>query len=281
MSAAPHEDLVLLRTEAGDAATISLHGAQVLSWRPAGAQEQMYRSRLSTPAAGRSVRGGVPVCFPQFSDRGPLPKHGFVRTKHWEVVEAPMSRGEVAEAHLQVDSAMLPMAWDHAFCLVLVVRLGHGWLELQLQAANTGRTPYAFTAALHTYLAVHDVRDAAVTGLRGLQYEDALDGNTLKRDDAPALTFPGELDRVYRDVTQVLHLSGGGMPERRVLQQGFADAVLWNPGLAKAARLGDMPPEDWLRMVCIEAAVVARPVTLGPGKTWRGMQRLELASLSA
>jgi glucose-6-phosphate 1-epimerase len=71
------------------------------------------------------------------------------------------------------------------------------------------------------------------------------------------------------------------MPERRVMQQGFADAVLWNPGVAKAARLGDMPPEDWLRMVCIEAAVVARPVTLGPGKTWRGMQRLELASLSA
>jgi hypothetical protein len=32
-------------------------------------------------------------------------------------------------------------------------------------------------------------------------------------------------------------------------------------------------------MVCIEAAVVARPVTLAPGKTWRGMQRLELASL--
>jgi glucose-6-phosphate 1-epimerase len=278
MSAGQQEPIVL-RTDAGDTASISLHGAQLLSWRPAGGEEQIYRSSLSQPTAGKSVRGGVPICFPQFSVRGPLPKHGFVRTNDWQLVEAPKPRGEVAEAHFQLDSAMLPMAWDHAFCLVLVARLGHGWLELQLQAANTGRTPYSFTAALHTYLAVHDVRTASVTGLRGLQYEDALDGNALQRDDAPALEFPGEVDRVYREVRQVLHLGGGGMPERRVIQQGFEDAVLWNPGAAKAARLGDMPPEDWLRMVCIEAAVVARPVTLAPGKTWRGMQRLELASL--
>jgi len=274
------QEPVVLRTAAGDSAAISLHGAQLLSWRPAGAEEQIYRSPLSAPTAGKSVRGGTPICFPQFSDRGPLPKHGFVRTSHWELVEAAMPGGEIAEAHFQVDSSMLPAAWDHAFCLVLVARLGHGWLELHLQAANTGRTPYSFTAALHTYLAVHDVRTASVSGLRGLQYEDALQGNALKLDDAPALAFPGEVDRVYRDVPQELHLGGGGMPERRVIQQGFTDTVLWNPGAQKAARLGDMPPQDWLRMVCIEAAVVARPVALPPGKTWRGMQRLELATLS-
>jgi TusA-related sulfurtransferase len=155
---AGEQEPVVLRTAAGDSAAISLHGAQLLSWRPAGAQEQIYRSPLSVPAAGKSVRGGAPICFPQFSDRGPLPKHGFVRTTHWELVEAAMPGGEVAEAHFQVDSSMLPAAWDHAFCLVLVARLGHGWLELHLQAANTGRTPYSFTAALHTYFAVHDVR---------------------------------------------------------------------------------------------------------------------------
>ena len=66
------------------------------------------------------------------------------------------------------------------------------------------------------------------------------------------------------------------MPERKVQQQGFTDAVLWNPGPAKAARLGDMPPDDWTRMVCIEAAV-ARPVL--PGHTWHGAQRLQAAPL--
>jgi glucose-6-phosphate 1-epimerase len=37
-----------------------------------------------------------------------------------------------------------------------------------------------------------------------------------------------------------------------------------------------MPPEDWTRMVCIEAAVAAAPVTLAPGQSWSGMQRIEL-----
>ena len=276
MSAAADEN-VTLHTAAGDTVLVSLHGAQVLSWRPAGAGEQLYRSPWSVPAPGRSVRGGVPVCFPQFSDRGPLPKHGFARASRWEVVSAPASGGPLAEAHFQLDSTMVPGAWPHAFCLVLVVRVGDGWLDLELQAANPGHTPYAFTAALHTYFALQDVQGASVAGLQGLDYEDALQGNAPKKDREAVLTFPGEVDRVYRDVPAELLLQGGGMPVRRVLQRGFGDAVLWNPGPAKAARLGDMPPQDWQRMVCIEAAAVREPVTLAPGKTWHGAQRIELS----
>ncbi len=59
-------------------------------------------------------------------------------------------------------------------------------------------------------------------------------------------------------------------------QRGFDDVVVWNPGPAKAARLGDMPPEDWTRMLCIEAGAIAQPVQLAPGKTWIGVQRIEL-----
>jgi glucose-6-phosphate 1-epimerase len=269
-------DSVILHTARGDTVLVSLHGAQVLSWRPAGGAEQLYRSPSSLPSAGKSVRGGVPVCFPQFSDRGPLPKHGFARISRWEAVAAPANGGEVAEAHFQLDSSMLPHAWEQAFCLVLVVRVGSGWLELQLQVANPGHAPFDFTAALHTYLALQELGSASVSGLQGVAYEDALQGHALKTDLQAALAFPGEVDRVYRDVPADLLLQGGGMPARRVLQQGFADAVLWNPGPAKASRLGDMPADDWQRMVCIEAAAVARPVTLAPGKTWRGTQRLEL-----
>jgi glucose-6-phosphate 1-epimerase len=115
-----------------------------------------------------------------------------------------------------------------------------------------------------------------VIGLQGLAYEDNLQGNALCTEADPAVSFGEEIDRVYRDTPPELRLQGGGMPERRVLQQGFTDTVVWNPGSAKAARLGDMPPEDWTRMVCIEAAVVAQPVQLAPGKSWLGMQRLEV-----
>jgi glucose-6-phosphate 1-epimerase len=268
--------LVALRNASGDAAAFSLHGAQLLSWMSAGAGEQIYLSPTSQPGPGKAARGGVPVCFPQFSDRGPLPRHGFVRTSRWELVSAPLSGAAVAEASFQIDSSTSAARWEHAFCLVLVARLGPGWLELQLQAANTGRGAYDFTAALHTYLAVQDVRSARLHGLQGCTCEDNLAARRRQQEDRAELAFADEIDRVYLQVPPVLRLQGGGAPLRRIVQQGFADAVVWNPGPAKAAQLGDMPPQDWLRMLCIEAAAVGRPVRLEPGKTWRGLQRLEL-----
>ncbi|GAB3650584.1 D-hexose-6-phosphate mutarotase [Ramlibacter alkalitolerans] len=265
---------VPLHNAAGDEASFSLHGAQLLSWVPRGAGEQIYLSPLSRPAAGKSARGGTPVCFPQFADRGPLPKHGFVRTAHWELVSPPLSGTEVAEARFQIDSASSGFAWEHAFCLVLVARLGPGWLELELQAANTGRSAYDFTAALHTYLAT-DVRAARLHGLQGCDYEDNLAGRRVQRERSPFLAVAGEVDRVYLQVPGVLRLEEGAS-QRRVMQQGFTDVVVWNPGPAKAAQLGDMPPQDWERMLCIEAGVIGQPVHLPPGKTWHGLQRLEL-----
>lgn len=272
----PLDAPVVLRNSAGDTARLSPHGAQLLSWQPAGAAEQIYLSPLSRPAPGVAVRGGAPICFPQFSDRGPLPKHGFARTRRWVLVAPPGPPAEVVEARFQLDSAMTRTIWDHAFCLVLVARLGPRWLELHLQAANTGRTPWTFTGAIHTYLRVDDVRDVRVRGLQGLAYEDMVDGNAVRQEADAVLAIRSETDRVYRGVAQPLELLGGAMPARRITQEGFADAVVWNPGPAKAARLGDLPPDDWLRMVCVEAAVIAQPVPLAPGKTWSGFQRIAL-----
>lgn len=268
-------DLVVLHNAGGDEAAVSLHGAQLLSWKSATLGEQIYTSPLSRPAAGKAVRGGTPICFPQFSDRGPLPKHGFARTRRWELVAPHAPHAAVAEARFQLDSSMTTTIWQHAFCLVLVVRLGPGWLELHLQVANTGRTAFDFTGALHTYLAVEDVRKARLHGLAGRAYEDNLQGLAVKVETEDPLGFTGEIDRVYRQAPEALRLEGAG-PARRIVQQGFVDTVVWNPGSAKAAALGDMPPTDWLRMLCIEAAAVQRPIPLAPGKTWRGMQRLEL-----
>lgn len=272
--------LAVLRTAAGDEACVSLHGGHLLSWRPAGQDEQIYLSPLSRPAPGKAVRGGTPVCFPQFADRGPLTKHGFARTARWEVLAAPVQQGDRAEARFQLDSTSAAMPWEHAFRLELTVRLAPATLELELQASNTGASAFAFTAALHTYFALPDVRTAKLRGLQGLSYEDSLQANTVRTESLEALTFDGEIDRVYRAIPAPMLLQASGMPQRRVSQQGFTDAVVWNPGPDKAVRLGDMPGEDWPRMLCIEAAVIDRPVQLAPGQSWRGTQRIEVLPLS-
>ena len=267
---------VVLRNRAGDEARLGTHGAQLLSWKPAGQHEQIYLSPLSRAAPGVAVRGGAPVCFPQFSERGALPKHGFVRTLVWELLAPPAAHGEVTESRLQLDSTMTG-PWDRAFCLVLAVRLGPQWLELELQAANTGRSPWSFTAALHTYLQVGDVRAVRLAGLRGLDYEDMVGGNGIRTETDPVLAIRDETDRVYREAARPLDLTEPQRPSRRITQHGFRDTVVWNPGPAKAARLGDMPPGDWLRMLCVEAGAIAQPVELAPGKTWSGTQRIALA----
>jgi glucose-6-phosphate 1-epimerase len=59
-----------------------------------------------------------------------------------------------------------------------------------------------------------------------------------------------------------------------ISQQGFSDTVVWNPGPDRARLLPDMPDEDWLHMVCVEAACASAPVTIAPGASWEGNQRL-------
>ena len=61
-----------------------LHGAHVTSWRAAGDdEERLFVSAAAKFEDGLAIRGGIPVCFPQFADQGPLPMHGLVRTVPW------------------------------------------------------------------------------------------------------------------------------------------------------------------------------------------------------
>ena len=274
------EGMVGLRNAAGDVATVSLYGGQVLSWCVAAGGEQLYCSPYAVAGQGKAIRGGVPVCFPQFANCGSvvnLAKHGFARTSMWqlagELVTGPEAETAIARFVLQ-DSALTLAAWPFSFALELQITLGSGWLQLQLQVTNTGATVFDFTAALHTYLATADVRQVALCGLEGIAYADALKQNKTATQANTALQFAGELDRIYMGTPRALQMQQGSQPHLHIEQQGFADTVVWNPGPAKAATLGDMPAADWTRMLCVEAAQIKTPVQLQPGERWQGAQRL-------
>ena len=83
--------LCRLHTPEGDTALISLHGAQVLSWRTANGHERLYLSpQIDWQAVAQSryaIRGGIPLCWPQFNRRGSLPKHGFARLLPWTITQ--------------------------------------------------------------------------------------------------------------------------------------------------------------------------------------------------
>jgi glucose-6-phosphate 1-epimerase len=264
-----------LASRDGARATVALHGAHVLSWQAAGdPRERLFLSPRSSYAPGASIRGGVPVIFPQFALTGPLPRHGFARNLPWTLAdERTLDDGRARATLRLVDSEETHAIWPQRFVAELDVTVGGATLEVGLSVENTGDAPLAFTGALHTYLRVDDVRRAALHGLHGVRYRDAvLGGEHVER--AAALAFTGELDRVYLDAAGTLELREDDRPALGVAMTGFRDVVVWNPGPERTASLVDMEPDGWTRMLCVEAAAVATPVTIAAGARWRGAQRL-------
>jgi glucose-6-phosphate 1-epimerase len=265
----------------GDTLRVTLHGAQVLSW-VSGGQERLYLSPKSTMDGQAAIRGGVPVCFPQFNQRGPqaerLPKHGFARNLTWQA-DAPELSADSAQLclHLQ-DNDRTRAWWPQAFALQLHITLRPGVLRISLNVHNTNTNtntpqPLAFSGALHTYLAVHDVARAQLQGLGGQAEWDAV-ANT-HASAAVNLQFAAEFDRVYAASAHPLRLNNQLQIEQ---SPSWANTVVWNPAQDLCKRLADMPEDGWRHMLCVEAAQVYEPITLPAGGRWEGWQQLTVTT---
>ena len=266
-----------LQSPDGAQAVVLLHGAHLVSWRPAGpdrqpGDEQLYLSERAIYAEGQAVRGGVPVIFPQFEKRGPLPRYGLARTRHWELAESRVGADHAVAVLRLVDDDATKAHWPHAFEAELTVSISGPRLDIELAVINTDQAPLHFTAALHTYLRVADVNLVRLEGLSGLRYIDSTSGEE-HLDFNQTLQVHGEVDRIYMRATQGLLLRDQG---RRVAleSQGFDDVVVWNPGPEKCSAMPDMPAEGWREMLCVEAARITHPIDLPPGEEWAGRQSL-------
>ena len=249
--------------------TVAEYGGQLLCWQSAEGVERLYRPERLGIQPSRSLRGGVPICFPQFSGRGNLPKHGLVRTRPWRL----LAQTETALIMTISDDAETRALWPHAFELIQTLILDAQGLRIALDVHNTGDMPFAFTGALHTYLRVPDVTACVLAGLHGCEYQDAADGCRNKTQDGD-LRVDGEVDRVFADAPNALVLHGDGMKALHITQGGFNDSVVWCPGPDLAATFTDMPADDWRHMLCVEAAAAAKPIALPAGGHWQGWQHL-------
>ena len=264
-----HRGAACIRLSAeGAHVLVALHGAHILSWVPADGSERLFLSERARFDGKAAIRGGIPVIFPQFADRGALARHGFARTSFWKF------------EGVQHDQAIFALsgdgtgAWPHVFIARLCIALSATQIAVTLHVDNTGDTPLSFTAALHTYLRVDDIACTSVDGLQGLQYLDSRKGGSRHLQTNPAVRFEGEIDRIYQDITAPLVVRHSAL-RLTIRQDGFADAVIWNPGQQLAEGITDLSPGDERRFACVEAAQILLPVTLGAGEYWRGRQFLE------
>jgi len=265
---------VRLRANDGSTATITLHGAHVVSWTDAQGLERLYLSPTSRFDAGQAIRGGVPVIFPQFSTRGPLPRHGFARTAAWSVVEAPPASADCSVTLRLHSSADTHTLWPQAFVCDLIVALEDGRLCMRLEVNNLGTAPFSFQAALHTYLAVGSIGSVRLSGLQNCIFEDSTQaGGPRAADPQAVLHIDGTTDRIYYDTPSPLALQSdhGALA---LEQQGFCDVVVWNPGQTAQGAFADLPSDGYQHFVCVEAALIGRACELGAGERWVGVQTL-------
>ncbi len=244
------------------------HGAQLAEWSVDGTPV-VWLSEHAAYASGAVIQGGVPVCWPWFADGpegGREPLHGFVRTAPWELLihETGAERHRLAWRLTREQVSGQPGAekFPHDFQLQVQVEVDAG-VAVTLAVRNTDSVPWAFEAALHTFLHVGDVRQARVEGLDGVDYWDKV--RQASATQSGPLVPEGETDRIYRAPAVVTVQDPVLDRTIGVTPSGSSDTVAWNPGAQRAPEF-DLGSE-WTQMLCVETAVIGeRAMRLEPGQ---------------
>jgi D-hexose-6-phosphate mutarotase len=215
------------------------------------------------------MRGGIPVCWPWFGAHPAdpqAPAHGFARLLTWSLLSTEYGAQETEIKLGLQDSEVTRAWWPHPFALTLRVVLGTS-LRLELTTRNCDEVPVTISEALHTYLLVRDIAQVRLLGLEEAPYYEASTGQE-QRAQAQAVTFAGEVDRVYVDRAPACRVEDAGLGRQIVVSKRNSCAtVVWNPGVEKARRLSDLGEAGYRQMLCVETANArASALSLRPGE---------------
>jgi len=234
-------------------ASIALQGAHLLDFQAEGEQPLIWMSDDATFAAGKSLRGGIPVCWPWFGPHptdSSQPSHGPARTTMWS---------PVSTASLNDGSHAITLAWepaDSSLQVKLHITIG-SLLSLTLETTNRGSDSVELSEALHSYFRVGDVRQAYIEGLESCDYIDKVDGFTRKQQHG-AITISTETDRIYLNTQQQCAIIDPSMQRKIIITSaGSQSTVVWNPWIEQAAKMGDLGQDGYLHMLCVETANAA------------------------
>ncbi|MBA0708480.1 hypothetical protein Golax_023591, partial [Gossypium laxum] len=297
---------IILRETRGSSAEVYLYGGHVTSWKNEHGEELLFVSSKALFKPPKAIRGGIPICFPQFSNHGPLEPHGFARNKLWSIDTDPPAFPTNSSSKAYIDLILKPSEedmkiWPHSYEFRLRVALGPGgdlMLTSRIRNTNTDGKPFTFTFAYHTYFSVSDISEVRVEGLETLDYLDNLLNKQRFTEQGDAITFEAEVDKIYlstptkiaildHEKKRTLVLRKDGLPDAGEvdiansgsicmyeMQKNIPPKMVWNPWDKKAKAMADFGDDEYKHMLCVEAAAIEKPITLKPGEEWRGRQEL-------
>ncbi|XP_059598313.1 putative glucose-6-phosphate 1-epimerase isoform X2 [Vitis vinifera] len=231
-------DQVVLQNGRGASARVSLHGGQVLSWKTHWGEELLFTSSKAIFKPPVAVRGGIPICFPQFGSHGTLEQHGFASNKIWIIDDnPPLLPPNDSNGKAYVDLLLKPTENDLKF-----------WPHSEVR----------------------------IEGLETLHYLDNLLQKERFTDQGNTLTFESEVDQVYVNSPDIVAVFDHENKRTFFIKkQGLPDVVVWNPWDKKAKALVDFGDDEYKQMLCVDGAAIEKPITLRPGEEWTG--RLEIS----
>jgi glucose-6-phosphate 1-epimerase len=238
-----------------------LQGAQATAWRLPGERPILFTSPNSAFAPGRAIRGGIPIIFPWFgpSRHAPTaPQHGFARTATWHLDEVKTEGSGSLSLILGLDDGDVGSPfWPERFRAIYTVTFAQT-LSLRLALQNRATQPIMFEEALHSYFAISDIAEIAISGLAGATYIDKTDAGRRKLQNADLVTITAEADRVYLDTPRQCAIEDRGWRRRILIEKdGAASSVVWSPWAEKAAAMADLGDPAWRGMVCVETGNIA------------------------
>ncbi|HDL6126593.1 TPA: D-hexose-6-phosphate mutarotase, partial [Mannheimia haemolytica] len=129
-------------------AKIALQGAQLLSWQPYNAeQDVLWLSEIEPFRIGSAIRGGIPICYPWFGSIKE-PAHGTARIQEWRLVEHTCSDENVGLVFALENKAKMEMMLGET-CELYFTHLD----------------PEPAQLALHSYFNIGDIEKVEVQGL--------------------------------------------------------------------------------------------------------------------
>ncbi|CAN1237584.1 Putative glucose-6-phosphate 1-epimerase [Linum grandiflorum] len=277
-------DQVLLRNSHGASAKVSLHGAQVVSWRNELGEELLFTSTKQTKA----IMGGIPICFPQFGNCGSLEQQGFARNKLWRIDEDPPplhSHDSCCKSFVDLvfrSSEEDLKCWPHIFEFRMRVAISNtGDLMLASRIRNVNGKAFSFSFGYHTHLSVSDISEVRIEGLETLNYLDNLCHREQYTEQGDAITFESELDRVYLAAPNVVAILDHERKRTYVVRkEGLPDFAVWNPWEKKSKAMPNFGDEEYRKMVCVDGAAIEKPITLKPGEEWTGRIQISVVPSS-
>ncbi|KAL7542104.1 hypothetical protein ACHAXR_011516 [Thalassiosira sp. AJA248-18] len=287
-----NDPINIKHTKSGAQCTIYPFGAHLTSYKTGSGKELLFLSRDAILNGSKAIRGGIPLCFPQFGqpDKS-MPQHGFLRNNYWKEVSGSQFDDDDS-AGISMELALKDVVnsrggkWDtdtklDAKCTYTVKINGNGFTTT-ISMENLGEDTWDFQVLLHNYFLVQDRmaldgEQCNVKGLEGYTVSDKVSGEDYVLG-GESVTIPDVIiDRVYTPPKDKMDLSviiaAGPSNNLSLTASGEVNGekvpvsgVVWNPHEEKAKGMGDFGDDQYVDMICVEPGLLSDVPSLEGGK---------------